>query len=63
MSHIKINILKWMIWIGSGNICGRDEIGINILIIKSDDKIQFETNIHSWDLIVALGMDVRYGLD
>jgi hypothetical protein len=48
-----------MIWIGSENICGRDEIWINTLIRKSDDKIKFETNIRSWDLIIALGMDVK----
>ena len=54
-----MNILKRMRWIGSGNICGRDEKWTNILTRKSDDKRNFGTNICRWDVIIALDMDVK----
>jgi hypothetical protein len=48
-----------MRWIGSGNICGRDEKWTNILIRKSVEKRKYETNIRRWDVIIAVGMDLK----
>lgn len=45
--------------IGSGNICGRDEKWTNILIRKSDEKSQWKTNFRRWDVIIAMGIDMK----
>jgi len=54
-----MNVLKPMRWTGSGNICGRDKEWTNISTRKSDNKRKYETNIRRWDVIIAVGTDMK----